>query len=1390
MKKLFFLVSVLCFHSTLCFAESCTAMPNCAELGYYRGTNIACGDDDSRYIVCPYDPDYRKCINYDCEEMGFIKDGLASLQAWCQNIIFCKKDKSYVLCGDIDGPSAVCTPTYCTAVAVPSNAKGTTSCTPQDIDCEYGEAVYTAWACNPGYHLSEDEKSCDENCIPETCNGIISKPEHAHGIEPCKPKYANCKYGEEVFTSWLCDDGYHPNSNNTDCVGDCEPETCEGHNVTEFEIPANAQGLNECVVKDRYCNQGAKRYTGWKCKDGWHQDGAVCKKDCQVNTCSGRTLKDSDLPEHAYGTDKCSPTDELCNIGEALYRGWECKSGWYKNVAGTECVNCIQITCETVQVPNDVHAVGTGSCKPQGVNCSQGAEVPTGWKCVDGWHKNAAQTGCEENCEPKVCGAAVSYPSETAHCTKECAPIDENCNETGSKRCVEWDCNPGWHKEGNTCVKNVTCDPVTCGAVISTKPAHSHYVTCTNVDSDCSTTVVNTGWVCDDNYHLNSNNTGCDSDCSVVTCGNPVSKPANAEYTEYCYPRNANCSTGAGVGKAWACLPTYHLNATGTDCEPDCQPSGCSGAINTKPAHSHYVDPCTIIYQNCSTEVVYKGWACDDNYHPNSNNTGCVDDCTPEPCDGHEVNEADIPLKAQGVNECIKKDKNCNELAKVYTGWECVSGYHKNAAGTGCDKDPVCTPKYCGTSVTVPSNDPHAYGTGECTPIYSDCSTGTTVYADWACESGYHKNAAGTGCEADCSIQTCTAVTAPSNAHYTTTCKPRSTDCSEGSSVNTAWACNDGYHANAAGTACDKDCDNSQGYYSTCPTGAVCDTSDGCYVPRRCNEDENWLEDDSWESYYISYDTTQSSTFNVRSGSNVSSRKCYLANGCKQMTYQQWVNGNYDTDYFDPDDDIEYGDYHCMKIICAADKNSSCYGGKVLQNTKTISSGTWSLTCGECVNNCDNSQGYYSTCPTGAVCNTSNGCYVPTGCSATNGYVSTSSTEVEEGWTTCGSTAPSFNRRSGSNVYSTTCCHVSGCHNAVPMSTWVNDNYSTWFNDEFEGTFCVAIDNCAGNMVRDSECSDSNADFDHDKTSVTYDGDPITCGVCDCSYYTDGTSTKWIVSQSSTWNATANITKCRSEFGQSYYPTQTTRSCGGRVYRKCEVQNLSCQDIDSDYADECPTTSGTLYNFYEVVYVNGKKCYNKENPYTWQQLNIRGSSSSGVATCTLDSNRGSYSGASAFYVGERMDGAQRSEACRYARDYLGYTKAIIANGFNFDTADSRTCQYSYYEHFDEAECVYVASNGKRYEAHIDASSDDPYSGTSLLNKVAVILSTNESSNDFSFRSQPKGVFECCAEEAYNLNDIPGCSNVIFELDGNKIQVWNRVGSSLGYVRGCGDYDDY
>ena len=87
-------------------------------------------------------------------------------------------------------------------------------------------------------------------------------------------------------------------------------------------------------------------------------------------------------------------------------------------------------------------------------------------------------------------------------------------------------------------------------------------------------------------------------------------------------------------------------------------------------------------------------------------------------------------------------------------GCECNYGYHQS--GNSCVKD--CTPQSC-SSVSVPSN---ASCNSYCTPQYSDCSTGSSVCTSWSCNYGYHQS--GNSCVADCTPKSCSSVSVPSNA--------------------------------------------------------------------------------------------------------------------------------------------------------------------------------------------------------------------------------------------------------------------------------------------------------------------------------------------------------------------------------------------------------------------------------------------------------------------------------------------------------------------------------------------------------------------------------------------------------------------------------------------------
>ncbi len=91
MKYVLFLMMIL--FSGQALALNCAQAPSCEELGYSTEDNLNCLADG--YLICPFDSNYKKCVNFDCESLGFTKDDKNS---WCNEIVSCKEDTSYTLC--------------------------------------------------------------------------------------------------------------------------------------------------------------------------------------------------------------------------------------------------------------------------------------------------------------------------------------------------------------------------------------------------------------------------------------------------------------------------------------------------------------------------------------------------------------------------------------------------------------------------------------------------------------------------------------------------------------------------------------------------------------------------------------------------------------------------------------------------------------------------------------------------------------------------------------------------------------------------------------------------------------------------------------------------------------------------------------------------------------------------------------------------------------------------------------------------------------------------------------------------------------------------------------------------------------------------------------------
>ena len=74
-------------------ALDCEKVPDCESLGYSKAEDPNCADDG--YMFCPFNHEYKKCVNMDCAKMGFTEDDKTS---WCKDIVSCKGDEDLTLC--------------------------------------------------------------------------------------------------------------------------------------------------------------------------------------------------------------------------------------------------------------------------------------------------------------------------------------------------------------------------------------------------------------------------------------------------------------------------------------------------------------------------------------------------------------------------------------------------------------------------------------------------------------------------------------------------------------------------------------------------------------------------------------------------------------------------------------------------------------------------------------------------------------------------------------------------------------------------------------------------------------------------------------------------------------------------------------------------------------------------------------------------------------------------------------------------------------------------------------------------------------------------------------------------------------------------------------------
>ena len=89
----YILVLLGLFVTNVANAIDCQKLPDCKELGYSKESVKGCLDGG--YVICPWDETYKKCVDFDCETLGFTESDKSS---WCADLVKCEGNPQMTLC--------------------------------------------------------------------------------------------------------------------------------------------------------------------------------------------------------------------------------------------------------------------------------------------------------------------------------------------------------------------------------------------------------------------------------------------------------------------------------------------------------------------------------------------------------------------------------------------------------------------------------------------------------------------------------------------------------------------------------------------------------------------------------------------------------------------------------------------------------------------------------------------------------------------------------------------------------------------------------------------------------------------------------------------------------------------------------------------------------------------------------------------------------------------------------------------------------------------------------------------------------------------------------------------------------------------------------------------
>lgn len=272
MKRIFkifagIVACVVLFSDVNAAEKECKEIPDCLNLGYV--SNASCRE--GTWVACPFDINFKKCVNASCEQMGFTADDKSR---WCEEEVPCPSDRNYTLCASegtcVEQDEYLTGAEFCDV--------GTYIATTFEPECRENRDNgnrYECASCEGGKTtVTTNSQSCD------TCN------EDAGFYAPDDiPTGAGYDEVDGCYKATGCADGYTSDTS----------DTCYTYGDTPYEVNVNGEVITCTYIVPEVCEEGCyysstdKTCTPNECieEDGCYDDGcpegAVCDKDERGN---------------------------------------------------------------------------------------------------------------------------------------------------------------------------------------------------------------------------------------------------------------------------------------------------------------------------------------------------------------------------------------------------------------------------------------------------------------------------------------------------------------------------------------------------------------------------------------------------------------------------------------------------------------------------------------------------------------------------------------------------------------------------------------------------------------------------------------------------------------------------------------------------------------------------------------------------------------------------------------------------------------------------------------------------------------------------------------------------------------------------------------------------